>query len=384
MIGKLKNNITKYNNAELLQKYKKKIIIFSCLIIAILLLLPFYGLMTNILYLYPTIASYNSDFCIHILDTGEGLCSVIQFPTGEVLLYDTGLERNWSDIKTYLTKVICPTNNVIDYLVLSHIDADHSGNLLNIYNSFNVSTMYLPDMREDFNRGLTNNNSNYYNFCNQVLREKRTDIVYNKAGEKLVIGGVVINWLAPSRNYYANSNDYSAVLQIVYNDFAVLFTGDSGHNTDIANAINTEKEFILYAQEANINIDVDVLVAGHHGSKYSTSADLLDLTTPESIIVSVGSNNYGHPHNEFYNTVLDYDNINGTKLSNNINTTQEKGNIVVVANSNGEYDIQNINKISRYIFVPFYLIVIILLIPLIYCLLDNMIIYRKILINKYE
>ena len=44
--------------------------------------------------------------------------------------------------------------------------------------------------------------------------------------------------------------------------------------------------------------DLEYLVAGHHGSRTSTSADLLDALTPETVLISVGSNSYGHPTEE--------------------------------------------------------------------------------------
>ena len=44
--------------------------------------------------------------------------------------------------------------------------------------------------------------------------------------------------------------------------------------------------------------DLEVLVAGHHGSKYSTSARLLRQTSPELVLISVGENSYGHPSQE--------------------------------------------------------------------------------------
>ena len=37
------------------------------------------------------------------------------------------------------------------------------------------------------------------------------------------------------------------------------------------------------------------LLVGHHGSRYSTSEELLETVTPEVGVVSVGSNSYGHP-----------------------------------------------------------------------------------------
>lgn len=44
--------------------------------------------------------------------------------------------------------------------------------------------------------------------------------------------------------------------------------------------------------------DVDLLIAGHHGSKTSTSTQLLDAVRPETVIISVGRNSYGHPSEE--------------------------------------------------------------------------------------
>ena len=41
--------------------------------------------------------------------------------------------------------------------------------------------------------------------------------------------------------------------------------------------------------------DAEVLMAGHHGSADSTSEELLEGVTPETVIISVGSNAYGHP-----------------------------------------------------------------------------------------
>ena len=42
--------------------------------------------------------------------------------------------------------------------------------------------------------------------------------------------------------------------------------------------------------------DVDVLVAGHHGSKYATCEELLTAVRPEIVCISAGrENSFGHP-----------------------------------------------------------------------------------------
>ena len=69
-----------------------------------------------------------------------------------------------------------------------------------------------------------------------------------------------------------------------FHDFDVLVTGDMDKAT--------EKKLL----KAKLLPDVEVLVAGHHGSSYSTGKELLDATTPEAAVISVGEeNSYGHP-----------------------------------------------------------------------------------------
>ena len=52
--------------------------------------------------------------------------------------------------------------------------------------------------------------------------------------------------------------------------------------------------------------ELEVLIVGHHGSKYSTGQALLEMTSPEYAIISVGADNmYGHPTEETIGRLLD-------------------------------------------------------------------------------
>jgi competence protein ComEC len=69
--------------------------------------------------------------------------------------------------------------------------------------------------------------------------------------------------------------------------YDVLITGDM--NAEVENRL------IKY----NDLPDIELLVAGHHGSRYSTGDTLLDELRPESAVISVGEgNSYGHPAEE--------------------------------------------------------------------------------------
>ena len=71
-----------------------------------------------------------------------------------------------------------------------------------------------------------------------------------------------------------------------------MFMGDA--------STTTEKEIL---NKYNLP-DIDVLKVGHHGSKTSSSKDLIAEINPKYSIISVGKNNrYGHPSKEVLNNL---------------------------------------------------------------------------------
>ena len=84
---------------------------------------------------------------------------------------------------------------------------------------------------------------------------------------------------------YNNENDNSSVIYTELNNYKFLFMGDAG----------TEVEEDLI-QKYNLK-DIDVLKAGHHGSKTSSSKEFINDINPKYSMISVGKNNrYGHPN----------------------------------------------------------------------------------------
>ena len=78
--------------------------------------------------------------------------------------------------------------------------------------------------------------------------------------------------------------------------------------------------------------EVDVLMLPHHGSKYSTCDELLDLVLPRFVVVSAGvDNKYGHPHSEVLERLTDVRSLENDYLLR----TDEMGD-VVFSNVNGE------------------------------------------------
>ena len=70
-------------------------------------------------------------------------------------------------------------------------------------------------------------------------------------------------------------------------------------------------------------MDYDILQVAHHGSKYSTSKEFLEIVKPEYSLISCGKNNrYGHPHKELLNRLAD--------VGSEVAITYESGAITIM------------------------------------------------------
>ena len=96
---------------------------------------------------------------------------------------------------------------------------------------------------------------------------------------------------APQSN--ANSNDGSVSVLFTVGTQDTLITGDMGASAE-ENLLNTH----------NLP-DIELLLAGHHGSKHSTTEAILSALRPEILVISVGKNSYGHPAQEVLQRAAD-------------------------------------------------------------------------------
>lgn len=105
-----------------------------------------------------------------------------------------------------------------------------------------------------------------------------------RAGDRWILDGVGFTVLHPDTAWTGwgeDLNEDSVVLLIEYRDFRALLTGDAG--------LPVERR--LRGRVGH----VDVLKAGHHGSRTATGEQWLSELAPEAVVVSVGRNRYGHP-----------------------------------------------------------------------------------------
>lgn len=118
--------------------------------------------------------------------------------------------------------------------------------------------------------------------------EAGTDVRIMKAGMTLEDKSTKICCLHPEDGTaYTDKNAGSLVLRLSYGEFSMLLTGDLEEMG--------EREILQREGE----VTCDILKAGHHGSRFSTTEEWLTAAHPRLTLISCGEDNsYGHPHEE--------------------------------------------------------------------------------------
>jgi len=209
------------------------------------------------------------------LDVGQGDATLIQTHQQNILV-DGGPDKN---IIYKLDQYIPFYDREIDLMILTHLDSDHLIGL--------VETLKRYPVKKIISNGLKNYDSIALEL-EKLIQEKNipqqiVDIPLSvEVDEK-----TSIEFLWPSQDLIKESkgddNFTSLVFKLIYGNNKFLFTGD----------VPKEVEEILVATEKDLK--VDVLKAGHHGSKYSSTMEFLSKVKPKYGIISCGENNFGHP-----------------------------------------------------------------------------------------
>ena len=160
----------------------------------------------------------------------------------------------------------------LDLLVLTHYHEDHAGGVLELMDRLNISTLALPDTDPD---------NPLRREIEARARASGTALWYISEETRIPFGRGELTLYPPLSLQGENEAGLTALCRT--GDWEALITGD----------MPAELERVLLARYPLP--DIELLVAGHHGSQYATSPALLDALTPQIAVISVGANTYGHP-----------------------------------------------------------------------------------------
>ena len=160
------------------------------------------------------------------------------------------------------------------------------------------------------------NSSNYQQFI-QIIKNKNILVRIWQAGENLQIGKLYLRILWPEKEQIMENalNNNSLVLQLQYEQFSILFTGD-------IEAIAEEKMVQTYGK----SLQSTILKVAHHGSKSSTIEAFVECVNPKIALIGVGENNtFGHPNEMVIQRLKD--------IGCTIYRTDKNGEIVITINN---------------------------------------------------
>ncbi len=233
----------------------------------------------------------NSYVEVNFVDVGQGDCTHIKTKHGLNILIDGGgSEQNDYDVGSniLIPYLLDNTNGIIDYMIVSHFHEDHVEGLISVLQKLKVRKIIIgcqPILTELYNQLLN------------IAKENGVPIYTLYANNEFIVDDVHFKILFPKKNLEINDdlNNNSLILKCEIFETSILFTGDA--------EIKEEELLLNY----NNVLDVDILKVGHHGSKTSSSEELLLATTPLISIISCGLNNkFGHPHQIVLDRINNY------------------------------------------------------------------------------
>jgi len=290
----------------------------SCIIFALILLLPF------ILVRRPA-----SELTITNLSVGQGDCAVIA-NSGRTMLIDCGSSsRSKAGSQVILPFLKSSGISHIDLIALTHSDTDHVSAFSDILSdpAISVSALAIP---------LATARDSNWEAVLSTADLAGLSLFYLYAGDSFELGDAEISVLYPSATTeLEEGNDTSLVLSLRAAYFSALFAGDisseveeqlcvaldslqlasqlssaptafsletfatSAGQSYLATPITTAGQVSSASSDRQDSslMHYDYLKVAHHGSKNSSSSTFLEFICPKVSVISVGRGNmYGHPH----------------------------------------------------------------------------------------
>ncbi|MCL2111438.1 MAG: DNA internalization-related competence protein ComEC/Rec2 [Clostridiales bacterium] len=225
------------------------------------------------------------------VDVGQGDCLHIKTADGRNYLMDGGGRFGYDIGKNVLAPYLLKNGVAkLDGIFVSHLHMDHFKGLAELAAYMDVGAVYVYEG----NRVRTDAVTHAYGDKDKGAF-KAESLRFLAAGDTVLLGGrrAQAETLFPPRgtdeDYVRmtgdgeDENETSLLMRFENEGVTVLMTGDVTKDGERA------------ALELAGDLSCDILKVGHHGSKTSTSEELLASATASIAVIQVGKNNFGHP-----------------------------------------------------------------------------------------
>ncbi|MCI8758743.1 MAG: MBL fold metallo-hydrolase [Oscillospiraceae bacterium] len=250
----------------------------------------------------PRLTVRNDALTAVVVDVGQGAAALLHAGDSTILVDCGSLSRPERAGDAVAEAMETYGWTALDAVVLTHCHADHAGGLPSLLEQVPAERLLLPrtDPEEDA--------------ADLLARERGVAVEYVEEPSRTDLGQGTLTVYPPVTAGETNEEGLSVLCSL--GDFDLLITGDMDSATEAA------------LLETYPLPDLEVLLAGHHGSKYATSQTLLEETRPEVGIISVGPNTFGHPTAEAMGRM--------TGAGMDLYRTDRQGNILIRVHGEGE------------------------------------------------
>lgn len=211
------------------------------------------------------------------LEVGDADSCLIEFPSGETMLIDTGFASKGLDCGEDLIAPLLWKKGIteIDTLVLTHPDADHTGGALFLIENFRIGRLWAPD---------TGNTPPGFEEVFRALDERGIPIERLNADSLLAdVGGAHIEALGPppdAARYNLSNNDLTLALRVTFEETGLFFAGDCG------------KEAFRFMIDSKRDLESEILKASHHGFRSGFDREFVELVHPRLVVLSAGTHRF--------------------------------------------------------------------------------------------
>ena len=213
-----------------------------------------------ILFSAPTLQT--GEFYIDFLDVGQGTAIMVK-TANHNLLYDAGPNRSLDAGESVILPYLGATGvDMLDKMVVSHADNDHAGGAKAVITAIQVQETIVGEHLKNIEAPLKR--------CIE--------------GQRWFWDGVEFSFIYPfysKKKKPKSGNDASCVLLIKSEYGSLLLTGD----------ITKSVENKLVKHHRDNQLDIDIVLVPHHGSKGSSSKSFINALSPKYAVVTSGYRN---------------------------------------------------------------------------------------------
>jgi competence protein ComEC len=211
-------------------------------------------------------------FAVTVIDVGQGQCVLLQ-TREEAYLVDCGNTQGEDAADAAIPELLTRGVFRLDGLIMTHYDKDHAAGVNALLDWIPADKLYLPDATPE------------NELRRQIVSENSDSIQWILEEICLEVEEGTLTIYPSSQTDEANESSLCILFQV--ENYDILITGDR--------SIAGEEELLAMTDLP----ELELLVAGHHGSGSSTGLALLTETKPITVVISVGEDNsYGHPHQD--------------------------------------------------------------------------------------